>query len=270
VYPEFPVGIEVGMHRSLETSMTDTESSKPGGGFTKIALAVVAVAAFLLVGREAAGLLQDFAAFVEGIGIWAPVVFIAGYALAVVALIPGSLLTLAGGAIFGLLQGTIYVFIAAVIGSIGGFTIARYVARSAVEERISSDERFAAVDSAVGENGFKIVFLLRMSPVFPFSFLNYALGLTRVSLRDYALASFGMIPGTLLYVYYGKVIGDVAALADGAPEGGSEQLWVTGLGLVATIAVTTIVTRIAKRALDEATGRATAPAALGTEDENVS
>lgn len=237
--------------------MTQTEPSKPGGAFTRIALGIVAIVALSLVGREAAGLLQHFAAFVEGLGIWAPVIFIAGYALSVIALLPGSILTLAGGAIFGLVEGTIYVFIAAVIGSLGGFAVARYVARNAVEKRIASDPRFASVDRAVGDNGFKIVFLLRLSPVFPFSFGNYALGLTQVSIRDYTLASFGMIPATLLYVYYGKVIGDVAALADGAPEAGAEQLWITGLGLLATIAVTTIVTRIAKRALDEATGAAT-------------
>jgi uncharacterized membrane protein YdjX (TVP38/TMEM64 family) len=190
---------------------------------------------------------------VKDLGAWAPIVFIIGYALAVVALLPASILTLAGGAIFGLAWGTVYVFIAAVIGSIAGFAVSRYIARGVIEKRISGDPRFAAVDSAVGENGFKIVFLLRMSPVFPFSFLNYALGLTRVSLRDYALASFGMLPGSLLFVYYGNFIGDIAALANGAPEGGNERLWISALGLVATIAVTTIVTRIAKRALDEAT-----------------
>lgn len=233
--------------------MSEAENSNPSGLYTKVALAVVAVAALGLVGREAAGLLEGFAAYVKDLGVWAPAVFIVGYALAVVALLPGSILTLAGGAIFGLVWGTAYVFIAAVAGSIGGFAVSRYIARSAVEKRIANDPRFAAVDSAVADHGFKIVFLLRMSPVFPFSFLNYALGLTRVSLRDYALASFGMLPATLLYVYYGKVIGDVAALANGTPEGGNEKLWISALGLVATIAVTTIVTRIAKRALDEAT-----------------
>ena len=90
--------------------------------------------------------------------------------------------------------------------------LARYVARDAVEKRTASDPRFATVDRAIGDNGLKIVFLLRLSPVFPFSFGNYALGLTQVSIRDYAMGSFGMLPATLLYVYYGKVIGDAAAL----------------------------------------------------------
>ena len=94
------------------------------------------------------------------------------------------------------------------------------------------------------------MFLLRLSPVFPFVFLNYALGLTRVRLLDYALACFGMLPGTILYVYYGKVVGDVAALAAGAAaERGTAHYVVLGLGLLATLVVTTVVTRIAQRAL---------------------
>jgi uncharacterized membrane protein YdjX (TVP38/TMEM64 family) len=140
-----------------------------------------------------------------------------------------------------------------VLGSAGGFLIARYGARGWVEPRIASNARFAAVDRAVAENGLKITFLLRLSPVFPFSFLNYALGLTSVSFRDYLLASAGMLPGTLLYVYYGKVVGDVAAIAGGAPAGGNERTVFTIAGLLATIAVTTVVTRVARRALAEAT-----------------
>ena len=223
-------------------------------GWIRVVAAVCGVGALLyLVGGEAAGALQAFAGYVDTLGVWAPVVFIVGYALAVAALMPGSVLTLAGGAIFGLGAGVAYVFVAAVAGSIAGFLIARYVARGWVEARIADNPRFGAIDRAVADNGLKIVFLLRMSPVFPFSFLNYALGLTRVRLRDYALASFGMLPGTLLYVYYGKAIGDVAAVASGAPEGGSEKLAFTALGLVATVLVTVLVTRIARRALDEAT-----------------
>jgi len=224
--------------------------------------AAIAIVALIAIGREAGPLIQSFAAWVEGLGVWAPIVFIAGYVVAVASLIPGSFLTVAGGAIFGLVEGTLYVFIAAVLGSVAGFLIARYVARERIEQRIESDPRFSAIDHAVASNGLKIVFLLRLSPVFPFSFLNYALGLTRVSLRDYVLASFGMLPGTLLYVYYGKLAGDVASAASGTQPDGGADLLVSGLGLVATIAVTVFVTRIARRALDEATdsGLSAAPA----------
>ena len=221
----------------------------------KIALVVAAVAALLLIGREAGAYLPRFAAWVNGLGVWGPVVFVLGYAAAAVAFVPGSLLTLAAGAIFGLAKGVILVFVAAVIGSCAAFLVARYLARRAIERRLAGNPRFAAVDRAVGAQGRRIVFLLRLSPVFPFNLLNYALGLTRVRFVDYFSASIGMIPGTVLYVYYGKLAGDVATLASGtAVEKGAGYYAVLLLGLAATIAVTTVVTRTARRALREATG----------------
>jgi len=134
------------------------------------------------------------------------------------------------------------------------FLLARHGARAAIERRIEGDQRFAAIDRAVGAEGRKIVFLLRLSPVFPFNLLNYALGLTQVKTSDYVIASIGMLPGTLLYVYTGKVAGDVAAIAGGgAGEKGAADWAVLVLGLLATAVVTVIVTRIARRALAAAT-----------------
>ncbi len=107
----------------------------------------------------------------------------------------------------------------------------------------------------MGDQGLKIMFLLRLSPGFPFNLLNYGLGLTQVSFRDYLVASLGMLPGTLLYVYYGKLAGDVAALAGGAAvEKDAAYYAVLVVGLVATVVVTTFVTRIARKALANATG----------------
>ena len=221
----------------------------------KIALAIIAVAALAFLGRQAGGYIPQFAQWVNGLGVWGPIVFIVGYTLAAVAFVPGSLLTLAAGAIFGIVPGVVYVFIAAVLGSSAAFLVSRYLARSAIERRLASNPRFAAIDRAVGAQGRKIVFLLRLSPVFPFNLLNYGLGLTKVRFADYVAASVGMLPGTLLYVYYGKLAGDVAALAGGAAlEKGAGYYAVLVLGLVATIVVTTIVTRTARRALKEATG----------------
>lgn len=224
-------------------------------GWIKIVVGVVALGGLYLLAREAGAYIPAFAEWVEGLGAWGPVAFIAGYSIAVIAFVPGALLTLAGGAIFGLFEGALYVFVAAVLGSTGSFLVSRYVARNAVEQRLRANERFTAIDRAVGDQGLKIVFLLRLSPVFPFNLLNYGLGLTNVSLRDYVLAAFGMIPGTFLYVYYGKLIGDVAALAGGAQvDRGAGYYAVLGAGLLATIAVTVIVTRVARRALATATG----------------
>jgi uncharacterized membrane protein YdjX (TVP38/TMEM64 family) len=219
----------------------------------RVIIGVAALVALFIIGRELGGYVPAFAVRVERLGLWGPLVFIAGYAVATVAFVPGSLLTLGAGAIFGLLQGVVFVFIAASIGATLAFLVSRYVARSAIEQRLEGNEKFAAIDDAVGEQGLKIVFLLRLSPVFPFNLLNYGLGLTKVSLRDYVVAHIGMLPGTLLYVYYGKLAGDVAALAAGAEsERGAEYWLVLGLGLAATVVVTTIVTRIARRALREA------------------
>jgi uncharacterized membrane protein YdjX (TVP38/TMEM64 family) len=219
----------------------------------RIALAAALLAALVLLGRAAGGQLPRFAAWVDGLGVWGSVVFVVGYAFATVALVPGSLLTLAAGALFGLAWGVVYVFIAAVLGASAAFLVSRYLARSAVERRLAGNARFAAIDRAVGAEGRKIVFLLRLSPVFPFNLLNYGLGLTRVRFVDYLVASFGMIPGTILYVYYGKLAGDVAALAGGAPAARGTGYWtVLVLGLVATVVATTMVTRTARRALRDA------------------
>ncbi len=221
----------------------------------RAAVLVLLVAALVLFGRRVAGYLPEFTAWVDGLGFWGPVVFVAGYAVATVAFIPGSLLTLAGGAIFGLWKGTLLVFVGASLGAIGAFLVSRYAARGAVERRIAGKRRFAAIDRAVQREGLKITFLLRLTPVVPFALLNYALGLTRVRLVDYALACIGMLPATLLYVYYGKVAGDLAQLAAGVgQERGWDDYAKWGVGLVATIGATAIIVRIARRALREEVG----------------
>ena len=196
-------------------------------------LAVAAVlAALLLLGRLAGGAIPRFASWVEGLGLLGPAVFIAGYAAAVVAFAPASLLTLAAGAIFGVAKGTVYAFAAASLGACAAFLVARHVARAQIERRIAGDPRFLAIDRAIGAQGRHIVFLLRLSPAFPFNLLNYALGLTRVRFSDYAVACLGMLPGTLAYVYSGSLLGDVAALAGGAaPERGPAQLLLLAAGL---------------------------------------
>lgn len=219
-------------------------------------LKLVAVAAGLIVlyvaGREAGAYVPRFAAWVESLGVWGPLVFIAGYVVATVAFVPGSLLTLAAGAIFGILEGVVYVFIGASVGATLAFLAGRYVARSAVERRLAGNAGFHRMERAVEGEGLKIVTLLRLSPVFPFNLLNYGLGLTSVRLRDYVVAHLGMLPGTLLYVYYGRAAGQVAALAAGAtPERGLGYWVVFGVGLVATLVVTVIVTRIARKTLRE-------------------
>ena len=238
-----------------EVDQTQVPKTSKSRFAVRAAVLAVAVAALLLFGRRVAGYLPEFSAWVDGLGVWGPVVFVLVYAVAAVAFIPGSLLTLAGGAIFGLWKGTLLVFVGASLGATSAFLVSRYVARGAVERRIAGEPRFAAIDRAVRREGLKIVFLLRLTPIVPFVLLNYAMGLTRVRLVDYVVACIGMLPATLLYVYYGKVAGELAQLAAGV---GEERGWDTYarwvVGLVVTIAATTIIVRIARRALREEVG----------------
>ena len=220
----------------------------------RLLFGIVAIVALVGVVRQLGGSLQQFAGWVDGLGWWGPLIYMAGYIGATVAFVPGSVLTLFAGAIFGLVNGTLYVFIAATIGATLAFLVARYVAREAIENRIQDNQRFAALDRAVEREGFKIVLLLRLSPIFPFNLLNYALGLTGVRFTDYVFASIGMLPGTVLYIYSGKVASDVATLAGGESVGGAAYYAIVALGFVATVVVTILVTRTARRALREATG----------------
>jgi uncharacterized membrane protein YdjX (TVP38/TMEM64 family) len=246
-----PTGSEPAGAAAGQSRAAGGRSGGRGRLVRRIALGVAVVAGVVLLGRAAGGHLPAFAAWVEAQGPWGPAVFIAGYVVATVAAVPGALLTLAAGAIFGIVAGVAYVFIGAVVGSSLAFLIARYLARPAVERRIAADPRFDRIDRAVARQGLRIVVLLRLTPVLPFNALNYALGLTRVRFRDYLAASVGMLPGTLLYVYSGRVAGDIAALAGGAGvERGSGYYVVMGLGLLATVIVTVLVTRIARNALD--------------------
>jgi uncharacterized membrane protein YdjX (TVP38/TMEM64 family) len=215
------------------------------------ALALIAVVgALLLAGRMAAVLLPGFTARLSGLGAWAPLAFLVGYILATVAFVPGSILTLAAGALFGLWKGTLLAFVAAALGAAAAFLVSRYLARDFVHRRLAGDQRAAAIDRAIGDHGRKVVFLLRLSPAFPFNLLNYALGLTTVRFTDYLIASLGMLPGTFLYVYWGKAVGDVARLAGPNPIRGTLGYYaLLGIGLAATIAAVAVVTGAARRAL---------------------
>ena len=204
------------------------------------------------VGRSLAPRLLNLVAHIQGVGPAAPVAFILIYAFAVVALIPASLLTIAGGAVFGLFRGVIYSLIGATLGSTGAFLIGRYAARRLVARRLAAMPRFVAIERAVSARGRRIVLLLRLSPVVPFNFLNYALGLTTISVWDFMFASLGTVPGAFVYTYAGKVTGEALALAGKAEVPKNASYYAVLLaGLVATIAATTVVTRTARRALQD-------------------
>lgn len=192
---------------------------------------------------------------IEDLGWWGPVAFVATYNLATVLFVPGSVLTLGGGAIFGLWWGSVYVFAASILGAVFAFAIGRYLCRDRVVKYMESHPKFKALDRAVSQQGLKIVFLTRLCPLFPFNLLNYALGITQVSLKDYVLGSFGMIPGTIMYVYSGSLVGDIAAIGTETlytnPQDSAVKWLINIISFIATVAVTMSITRIARKALDE-------------------
>jgi len=187
--------------------------------------------------------------WISGMGAAGYAVFYAVYVVAVLLFVPGAALTIAGGFLFGLWRGTLLVAAAATTAAALAFLIARHLARGAVEARARKDRRFTAIDKAIGERGWKIVALLRLSPAVPFSLSNYFYGLTAIRFWPYVLTSaLAMLPGTVLYVYLGAA---GKAAARGAGRTGAENVYL-GLGLAATIAVTVYLTRVARTALRKA------------------
>src|SRR6266516_2030728 len=206
------------------------------------AIAVLVAAKYLHV----QDLLKEALDWIGKLGPWGPVIFVGVYVVATVFFVPGSVLTLGAGALFGVVLGSVCVSISATLGATAAFLVGRYLARDAVARKVERNEKFAAIDRAVADEGWKIVFLTRLSPVFPFTLLNYAFGLTRVRLSHYALASWiGMMPGTVMYVYLGSLV-NVGA---GHRQRTVGEWVLYSVGLLATMAVTVFVTRLAKQAL---------------------
>ncbi|MBW4441758.1 MAG: TVP38/TMEM64 family protein [Plectolyngbya sp. WJT66-NPBG17] len=197
--------------------------------------------------------MQEVLSWIQNLGSLGAIAFIALYIFAAILFIPGSILTLGAGAVFGIVLGSVYVFVGATLGAIAAFLVGRYLARDWVAKRIEGNDKFKAIDEAVSKEGLKVVILTRLSPVFPFTFLNYAFGVTQVALKDYALGCVGMIPGIVMYVYIGSLAGNLATI--GTTELNREaqyaQWGIRIVGLVATVIVTVYVTRIAKQALQD-------------------
>ncbi len=193
--------------------------------------------------------------WVETIGVWGPVIFALVYIGATVLFIPGSAITLAVGATFGLAWGFATVSAGSTIGAALAFLIARHLARARVQELAGKNPKFKAIDKAIGDGGWKIIALLRLSPAFPFNLSNYLFGLTAIRFWPYVLTSWlAMMPGTLMYVYLGYAAGEGVGAAAGAESGKSLGEWILlGVGLLATVVVTVYVTRIAARAVRQHT-----------------
>jgi len=196
--------------------------------------------------------LRSFNTWVAQMGVAGILIFIGVYALATVLLAPGSVLTIGAGFAFGLWKGFLAVSAGSTLGAALAFLVTRFIARERVAAIAQRNEKFREIDSAIGKQGAKLIFLLRLSPVIPFNLSNYLYGLTGVKFWPYLLASWiGMMPGTFLYVYIGTASrAAVSAAAGGEAGKRGWQYWTfTGVGLAATIVVTVWVTKIARDAL---------------------
>lgn len=219
------------------------------------AILAIVVAAITLYGPDIAAVVRAAAEWTRGLGPVGLAAFAAIYAVATVFAVPGSALTLLAGGAFGFFAGALSVWVGATLGLAGAFLVARRFARGPVSRWLEKKPSFAAVDRAVAAEGIKIVLLTRLTPVFPFTFLNYAYGLTGVSFTGYLVGStVGILPGTLLYIYIGSLAGEAAS---GNVE--TVRLLLYAAGLAAAVAATVLITRRARRALREAGVETVAP-----------
>ena len=232
--------------------MSSDKQSKSAIG--RLAALVVIVIALFLAMRflPVQQWLRSFNDWVGQMGIAGIFIFIGVYALATVLLAPGSVLTIGAGFAFGLWKGFVAVSAGSTLGASLAFLVARFIARDKIEAIAKRNETFRKIDKAIGEEGAKLIFLLRLSPVIPFNLSNYLYGLTAVKFWPYVLASWlGMMPGTFLYVYIGAASkAAVAAAAGGEAVKHGWQYWTfLGFGLAATVIVTIWVSKIARDAL---------------------
>jgi uncharacterized membrane protein YdjX (TVP38/TMEM64 family) len=185
-------------------------------------------------------------------GPWGVVLFVIAYIAAAVTLAPAFVLTFAAGAIFGLWRGTLIVYIASLLGSVAVYGLAAPLAHGRVMRRLERDTRVSAIRRAVIGDALWVMFLLRLSPLVPYVLLNYALALSGVRFKDFVLASIGMLPAIVMYAYYGKIVGDVAKLAAGVSPPRGVAYWVlVVVGLIATVWATHLITRAARRAMEQ-------------------
>ena len=238
--------------------MTSAPEASSGASKTRWALLGAAAVALLVAGRQLPleTWLASFEASVAALGAWGPAAFALLYTLAALLLLPGAALTLAAGALFGVALGTLTAWIAAPAAAAGAFLLARHGARNKVAERARNHPRFGAIDRAIGERGWKIVALLRLSPAIPFSLSNYLYGLTSIRFVPYLVTSaLAMLPGTFLYVSFGAAAArGVESAAGGASETSLLEWGLRAAGLLATLGTVLYAAAIARRALRDTAG----------------
>ncbi|HYR28190.1 MAG TPA: TVP38/TMEM64 family protein [Thermoanaerobaculia bacterium] len=216
----------------------------------KTLLAITLIIGFFLALRllPVGDWIQSFQTWVKDLGPIGYVVYILAYVVVCVTFLPASPLTIGAGAIFGFVEGAIVVIVGATLGATASFLLGRTIMRRKIEAMAANNAKFRALDRAIAREGGKIVFLVRLAPVFPFAYINFAFGLTGVRTLSYVIATFfGIIPVTLAFVY----IAD-AATRTATADMTSTRLIINIVGVVVAIAVTAFVTRLALRAVRKA------------------
>ncbi|MEA2571881.1 MAG: hypothetical protein QOI24_3882 [Acidobacteriota bacterium] len=232
---------------SVAESADTTKSRVPWG---KIAIVLLAVAGLIVLFRVLPVNLwmKQFQLYVQGLGAAGYVLYVLAYIVCCVFFIPAIALTLGAGAIYGFALGSVIVIIGGTLGATAAFLLARTIFRKKVEAMTAGNAKFRALDRAIAKEGAKIVFLIRLAPIFPFTWVNYAFGLTGISTLRYVVATFfGIIPVTLAFVW-------ASAAATAAATGSASTLKTTinVVGVIVAIAVTTWVARIATQAIKRA------------------
>lgn len=261
------------MSQTSEEPVTVLEKKEPGPKWSKYfkigaILILIAILVFVVVDSTVGdsrvkSVLTDFLDAVEDLGFWGAVLFALVYVVATVLLIPGTILTLGAGFVFtrtnggdnvaGTLIATAVVFVGATAGATLAFIFARFLLRDAATKLTEKYKVFRAIDKAIETNGLKIVFLLRLSPAIPFNVLNYILGTTNVTLREYVLACFGLLPGTIAFCFVGSTLGSLSDVEEGGENsdgsGDTAKLIILIVGGVASIIAVVLITIYARREL---------------------
>jgi len=237
------------------TATTDEQPITKPKPLAKIALLVLAVLALFAATRflPVEAWLKGFNQWIADLGAVGFVVFIFAYAAFALLMLPGAILTIGAGFIFGLGWGFVAVSAGSTLGAALAFLVGRFVARDKIRALTADKPKFQQIDRAIGERGAKLIFLLRLSPIVPFNLSNFFYGLTAVKFWPYVLASWlGMMPGTLAYVYFGTLGKAAAESATGAgPSRGPLEWTLLAVGLAATLAVTIWVSKIARNAIKD-------------------
>ena len=211
-----------------------------------LGLILVLLAYYVELEQALTSLLQ----WVDSLGTLGAIAFVAIYIIATTICIPGSIMALAGGALFGKLMGTILVFVSGFLGACCAFGLGRYLLSDWVKKQLEKNSYLKAVNRLVVTEGWKIACLLHLSPIVPFNLLNYVLGTSEITYPNFLLAtSVGILPGVILYVFLGSTIGDLTMVMMGKSDSANSTIqWViSAIGILATVALTIYLAKIARQ-----------------------